>query len=102
MAAMAFQVEEPFLVSYFRRIFQRISAHDEGVTKKQLQEARPAAAETASCSPAVWPMASGLGKLWDEPSGRDSWNSRCSCHAAKWKNKGTDGQGLFRSMLYGM
>ena len=33
------QVEEPFLVSYFRRIFQRISSHDEGVTKKQLHEA---------------------------------------------------------------
>ena len=32
------QVEEPFLVSYFRRIFQRISSHDEGVTKKQLHE----------------------------------------------------------------
>ncbi|CAL1167788.1 unnamed protein product [Cladocopium goreaui] len=32
------KVEEPFLVSYFRRIFQRISSHDEGVTKKQLHE----------------------------------------------------------------
>eukprot|EP00438_Fugacium_kawagutii_P010738 Skav218254 [mRNA] locus=scaffold2035:83097:97463:- [translate_table: standard] len=32
------QVEEPFLVSYFRRIFQRISTGDEGVTKKQLHE----------------------------------------------------------------
>eukprot|EP00435_Cladocopium_sp_Y103_P066626 s218_g28.t3 len=36
--AASSQVEEPFLVSYFRRIFQRISSHDEGVTKKQLHE----------------------------------------------------------------
>lgn len=35
---MSKEVEEPFLVSYFRRIFQRISSHDEGVTKKQLHE----------------------------------------------------------------